>query len=904
MKFLNIPSNYNFLESIYKHITDNFENNMDRASIMVFLPSRRAVNELKRIFLYNSSKSLILPNIKAIGDIDYDEILLNNYDNIENYLSITKPTSTIKYKLLMIEKLLEENLNLEQAINLSSELEKFFLEVEQQELKLSDLEKIVDEEYSIHWQKILKFLKDFGYKWKNFLKENSIVSTNNHTLANIKIYTDNFKNNKPEYPIIFAGIFTDVKATKELIKTLSVYDNTYYFMKGYLKNTIADDIDSNYYYNNIVEYLSIENIEDIIYENCKIVDDISAINESMCNYSLTYDWNNKNKQINNVYYFECENIYEEIDKITIYINDFINKNGLKNIAIIANQDYVNILELNLKKYNLPVNNTFGNRYIDNDFIKYFLIIIKCYINNFDKESFLNLLKNERISFGFNDDELENYLSEFVNNVLADSISDGNFDFYLKHSSENLKEFFLRIKNYFSIFNNQFTFRELFLKHIELTKNISKGFNDNDLEVISYLIDDLLELFDDKKIISLEDYYELINFILSQQSYSNKYSTYPAINIISQQEARLINYDLVFLFNMNDGVFPKNIATDPWMSKSMRKAFGLQPKEIETGKSAHDFIQLLSQKEVVITRSKKIDGSITFESRFLQRLKTFLRCNNTTLNDNIDISATYNFINTAKYQDNSYKVRPKPNPPISYRPKTMFATTINTLMKNPYDIYAKYILNLKQLNIFTTNSINSIVGTIIHSIFEDYEKELIKDIDKTIYEKLRAFDNEIFLKLYTDKIKLTFKNFLTLRGKPSYNILVENIKFMDLDGIKIGAKIDRINDYKNHVDIVDYKTGGDIAEKSVRNLQEMQLPIEALILSDNGYNVECICYWFLKYNKAESKVIDINEEFLAKTKKYLSIIIEYFKDNPYVATNKNSNSIYDHLSRIDEWLSFI
>ena len=71
-----------------------------------------------------------------------------------------------------------------------------------------------------------------------------------------------------------------------------------------------------------------------------------------------------------------------------------------------------------------------------------------------------------------------------------------------------------------------------------------------------------------------------------------------------------------------------------------------------------------------------------------------------------------------------------------------------------------------------------------------------------------------------------------------------------------------------------------------------------------YNVEYICYWFLKYNKAESKVIDINEEFLAKTKKYLNMIIKYFKDNPYVATNKNSNSIYDHLSRIDEWLSFV
>ena len=96
MKFLNIPANYNFLESLYKFILDNFSNNLDVSNLTVFLPSRRSVNELKRIFLKNSqNQSLFLPTLKAIGDIDYDDIVLNglDYDSLTNYSELTKPIS-------------------------------------------------------------------------------------------------------------------------------------------------------------------------------------------------------------------------------------------------------------------------------------------------------------------------------------------------------------------------------------------------------------------------------------------------------------------------------------------------------------------------------------------------------------------------------------------------------------------------------------------------------------------------------------------------------------------------------------------------------------------------------------------------------------------------------------------
>ena len=110
---------------------------------------------------------LFLPTLKAIGDIDYDDIVLNglDYNSLTDYSELTKPISNIKYKLLLIKTILEtqENINIEQSINLSKELNTFLIEVERQDLDLDNLNSIVDDEYAIHWQKILVFISNNLY---------------------------------------------------------------------------------------------------------------------------------------------------------------------------------------------------------------------------------------------------------------------------------------------------------------------------------------------------------------------------------------------------------------------------------------------------------------------------------------------------------------------------------------------------------------------------------------------------------------------------------------------------------------------------------------------------------------------------------------------------------------------
>ena len=103
-----------------------------------------------------------MPNIKAIGDIDYDDFIMNNFnlDLLKKFQEISKPVSNIKYKLLLIKQLSIElkSSNIDYLISLANELEVFINKVEEEKLDINNLYNIVDDEYSKYWQKILDIL--------------------------------------------------------------------------------------------------------------------------------------------------------------------------------------------------------------------------------------------------------------------------------------------------------------------------------------------------------------------------------------------------------------------------------------------------------------------------------------------------------------------------------------------------------------------------------------------------------------------------------------------------------------------------------------------------------------------------------------------------------------------------
>ncbi len=65
---------------------------------------------------------------------------------------------------------------------------------------------------------------------------------------------------------------------------------------------------------------------------------------------------------------------------------------------------------------------------------------------------------------------------------------------------------------------------------------------------------------------------------------------PRVRIFGLLEARLQNVDRIVLGGLNEGTWPPDTRSDPWLSRPMRLELGLNLPELRVGLSAHDFAQ--------------------------------------------------------------------------------------------------------------------------------------------------------------------------------------------------------------------------------------------------------------------------------------------------------------------------
>ena len=116
-----------------------------------------------------------------------------------------------------------------------------------------------------------------------------------------------------------------------------------------------------------------------------------------------------------------------------------------------------------------------------------------------------------------------------------------------------------------------------------------------------------------------DYAEMFQAALADGGVVRPREQNVRVRIYGPLEARLQTVDLLVLGGLIEGVWPPETRADPWLSRPMRQALGLDLPERRIGLSAHDFAQALGAKEVVLTRAARVAGAPTVASRFVQRL---------------------------------------------------------------------------------------------------------------------------------------------------------------------------------------------------------------------------------------------------------------------------------------------
>ena len=195
--------------------------------------------------------------------------------------------------------------------------------------------------------------------------------------------------------------------------------------------------------------------------------------------------------------------------------------------------------------------------------------------------------------------------------------------------------------------------------------------------------------------------------------------HPRVRILGLLEARLLGADRVVLGGLDEGVWPAKTVTDAFLNRPMRERVGLDPPERRVGQMAHDFVQALGCRDAVITRSAKRDGAPTVPSRLLQRLRAFVG----EARWGAVLQAGRRFTTYAAALDTlppePRLTQPKPKPDPALFPRSLSVTEIETLVRDPYIIFARHVLGLDPLDPVAAQPGAADRGSIVHRIFGDF-----------------------------------------------------------------------------------------------------------------------------------------------------------------------------------------
>ena len=122
--------------------------------------------------------------------------------------------------------------------------------------------------------------------------------------------------------------------------------------------------------------------------------------------------------------------------------------------------------------------------------------------------------------------------------------------------------------------------------------------------------------------------------------------------------------------------------------------------------------------MILARAAKIAGSPTVTSRFVQRIAALAGTR-----WHAALTRGKSYLELARALNSPAEVksaeRPAPKPKLDARPLRLPVTAIEDWLRDPYTIYAKYILRLQPLDAIDTAPGARDRGTVIHGAIGDY-----------------------------------------------------------------------------------------------------------------------------------------------------------------------------------------
>ena len=925
------------------------DNPLDLAEVLFLLPNRRACQNLQDAFVrLKGLQPTLLPRLMPLGEVEEDELLLTG-NHIETALAQLPPAIDRAERLMLFTKIIMakphdfgiEKMSLNQACFLAQELARLIDTAHNENLSFDNLRALVPEEYAAHWQETLKFLAIITEYWPQILNERGLIDPAQRRNLLIRQQCALWQACPPKGRIIAAGTTATYPAMKELVKVILGLPRGEVILAGlnrHLEDEAWEQIDEThpqFELKQLLDYLGLrrEDVADFTPpaepEREKLIAEVMRPAVTTDRWRCLSATGISAAALAGLNVINTADIREEALAIALLMRQTLETPEKTAALVTPDRNLARRVAAELARWNIDVDDSAG-RPLGLTPLGAFLRLTAVAAAKPRRVDLLALLKHPLCGLGKTYAEVRRQARNLEQVVWRGQTPDPGLESLLACLNDLLDGFReLSARPSASL-------QELLAAHIQAAERLAATAETPGTDLLwrgeagEAAADFLAGWYEQAGVlgeIEPREYLGLFEAMIAGITVRPRYGTHPRLRILGPIEARLSHYDTMIIGGVNETVWPQSAGSDPWLSRPMKKDFGFPLPEKAVGILALDFCNLLAAPEVYLTRADRVEGTPMVKSRWLMRLETVLKA----LNLNIETIEMPLYRLLARSLDRPAAFTrlepPAPCPPVSARPRKLSASGIELLMRDPYSVFAKYILRLKPLEEIEPDLTMADYGTIIHGILEQFNNRWPAEFPANAREELLAAGRQTFAEnnLALERRAFWWPAFEKIvdwlvNTEQEYRLNIRRVN-NEVRGeyswtapagkFTVTAKADRVDQtLDGKINIIDYKTGKARTPKEVRAGYAPQLPVEGLIATRGGFGslpaaaVDQLIYWQLG---RQATVIDGEmEQLLADTEQHLKELVNVF-DFPSTAYICHPNpkripeySDYEHLARTKEW----
>ena len=997
-----IPQGRPFADDLARGILALTDGPEQLADSVILLPNRRLSKAVRDAFLrLSDGGAQLLPRMLPIGDVDEDdaELIIAGWD-VDDLPHVIDPMERQLYLSNLIQAFIKAEarvaeqigtLSLGEIMSLARALSTFLDQVETADCDTALLYDLAGADHADHWSKILRFLNIVTEEWPEILKSmtrsDPVVWRNAAIRARAKAWQDI----PPKGLVVVAGSSGSVPATQDLMKSVMMLDRGHLVLSGLDVGMGDDDWDD----------LKAEDDSVVAhpqYPLCQLLDglgiarrDVSLwcgtaadkggydadatgrtalLREVMRPARQTHLWRRipesqtvKPSSVDGLHLVTCYDRQQEADVIALAMREVLEVPSKTAALVTADLKLAEMVSDGLKRWDIHVAPSAGKRLIDTPTAQFMRLILDAWIDDFTPVSLLAMARHHLAAGGTDKARFRHIIRQLELQVMRHP---DRMKSYQRGGLEVLKEVATAHDNVLGRFvddhiitplkpllslprEGMTTLAHMADIHGAVTEAMAAtGSGDADDALAPWKGQDGYRLGQFLHKISLygqavsvdRDSYPsaLMSLMAGEVIYPDDVS-HPRLSILGTVEARMHHADLIILGGMNEGISPPEAPADPWMNQRMRLDLGLPHAHWRIGHAAHDAVMAMARPEVLMTRAERDEGSPAAPSRWIQRMQAVMSVTGLTLPSRPDLLS---YAKTLRRFDGPVTpmTRPDPKPPLDVRPRRFSATQLDTLLKDPYAIYARRILKLKALPKLEEPLGAADRGTLIHDIFCTFIRRYpAGDLPHDALDQMMAMGKEAF-SAFDDHLNVMTFWWQRFRHMAEWFVHHEAgwrrelaMSYAEIIGqtaiptsvgeITVTATADRIDITQDgQIRIVDYKTGKPPSAVSVSGGRSLQLRVEAMLAGNHAYDdikdgdiaehpsIDDLSYWYISGKRGEAgkatSVMPDEDDVIAESHAGITALLEEFNDPdkgyPSEPLDKEANiySDYKHLARVKEW----